>query len=169
MPSQAYDFRAMSAADLPLLRRWLAAPHVAEWWEEPEQELAQLSRDLAEPAIGQLIVASKGRSFGYLQCYDLAASPDNAVAAQPVGGRGIEQLIGEPDMIERGHGSAFTRACLERLFAAGCPRLLTDPDPNNKRAIRAYDKAGFWRYREVEMATGRALLLIRDNNRTTPA
>jgi aminoglycoside 6'-N-acetyltransferase len=169
MPSPAYDFRVMTAADLPLLRRWLAAPHVAEWWGAPEEQLALLSGDLAEPAIEQYVVATKGRPFGYLQCYDLAASPDSAVPAQPAGARGTDQLIGEPDMLARGHGSAFICAFLEGLFAVGCPRVLTDPDPNNARAIRAYEKAGFRRYREVEVATGRALLMIRDNNRTIPA
>jgi aminoglycoside 6'-N-acetyltransferase len=82
---------------------------------------------------------------------------------------GIDQFIGEPDMIERGHGSQFVRAFVDRLLATGCPRVLTDPDPANARAIRAYQKAGFCAEREVDTPEGRALLMIRDSNQTRPA
>ena len=46
-------------------------------------------------------------------------------------------------MLDRGHGSAFIRAHCRRLFAAGAPAIGTDPHPDNKRAIRACEKAGF--------------------------
>jgi hypothetical protein len=29
--------RPMSVPDLPMVRRWLAMPHVVEWWGEPER------------------------------------------------------------------------------------------------------------------------------------
>ena len=61
----------------------------------------------------------------------------------PTGARGIDQYIGEPDMLGRGHGSAFVRAHCDRLLDAGAPAIGTDPHPDNKRAIRAYEKAGF--------------------------
>jgi len=41
--------------------------------------------------------------------------------------------------------------------------MITDPDPANARAVRAYEKAGFHRDREVDTPDGRALLMIRDN------
>ncbi len=62
---------------------------------------------------------------------------------QPAGTRGLDQFIGEPDMLDRGHGSAFIRVFAERLLANGTPRVVIDPDPTNARAIRAYEKAGF--------------------------
>ena len=61
--------------------------------------------------------------------------------AQPLGTRGIDQFIGEPDMIGRGHGSAFIRAFIDD--PCGMARAVTDPDPANARAVRAYEKAGF--------------------------
>ena len=33
-----YVFRPMTAADLPLIRRWLAVPHVGEWWGDPAEQ-----------------------------------------------------------------------------------------------------------------------------------
>ena len=38
-----YAFRPMTAADLPLIQRWLAQPHVAEWWGDPAKSLAEIS------------------------------------------------------------------------------------------------------------------------------
>jgi RimJ/RimL family protein N-acetyltransferase len=35
MVPPAYAFRPMSEQDLPRVRRWLSAPHVAQWWGDP--------------------------------------------------------------------------------------------------------------------------------------
>jgi len=45
---------------------------------------------------------------------------------------------------------------------AGTPRVLTDPDPTNARAIRAYERAGFRKDRMVDTPDGRALLMVCD-------
>ena len=45
-------------------------------------------------------------------------------------------------------------------LAAGTPRVLTDPDPANIRAIRAYEKAGFRKDRMVDTPDGLALLMV---------
>jgi aminoglycoside 6'-N-acetyltransferase len=156
-----YAFRPMAAADLPLVRRWLAAPHVAEWWGNVQEQFALVSGDLDEPAMDQFIVSADGRPFAYLQCYDPAAWPDNGLGAHPPGTRGIDQFIGEADMIGRGCGSAFIRAFIDGLIAGGAPRAITDPDPANARAIRAYAKAGFFRDGLVDTPDGRALLMVR--------
>ena len=80
----------------------------------------------------------------------------------PRGTRGIDQFIGEPDMVDRGHGSAFIRAFIERVLANGAPRVITDPDPDNDRAIRAYEKAGFEKVHLVDTSDGTALLMVRN-------
>ena len=81
---------------------------------------------------------------------------------QPPGTRGIDQFIGEVDLMGRGHGSAFMRAFIEGLLKSGVPRVVIDPSPTNPRAIRAYEKAGFRREREVDTPDGPALLMVRD-------
>jgi aminoglycoside 6'-N-acetyltransferase len=151
----------MTADDLPLVTRWLAMPHVTEWWGEPEAQFGLVTGDLAEPAMEQFIVAIDGRPFAYLQCYDLTVW-NGGFGEQPFGTRGIDQFIGEPDMIGRGHGSAFIRAFIDGRLAAGMPRAVTDPDPSNARAVRAYEKAGFHRDRMVDTPDGPALLMVRD-------
>ena len=66
-----YAFRPMTTADLPLVRRWLAEPHVVEWWGDPSEQYDLVSGDLDEPAMDQFIVSAASSDFAYLQCYDL--------------------------------------------------------------------------------------------------
>jgi aminoglycoside 6'-N-acetyltransferase len=156
-----YIFHSMISADLPLIRRWLALPHVRQWWGDPEEQHALVSGDLLEPAMDQYIFSTDGNSFGYLQCYDLAVW-NVGFGPQPAGTRGIDIFIGDPDMIERGHGSAVVRAFVEELLRNGVPRVVTDPEPANRRAVHAYEKAGFETDRMVETPDGQALLMVRN-------
>jgi aminoglycoside 6'-N-acetyltransferase len=157
-----YVFRPMTAADLPLVKRWLAEPHVVQWWGDTHQQFELVSGDLEVEAMDQFIVAINDRPFGYIQCYNPVVWPDNGLGEHPGGTRGIDQFIGEPDMVGRGHGSSFIRAFIERILADGAPRVITDPDPDNARAIRAYEKAGFSRDRLVDTPDGTALLMVRN-------
>jgi aminoglycoside 6'-N-acetyltransferase len=156
-----YVFRPMTAADLPKIKHWLALPHVREWWGDPAEQYALVSGDLNEPAMDQFIVSVGGSDFGYIQCYDLTAW-NSGFGEHPKGTRGIDLFIGEPGMIERGHGSGLIRAFVDDRLAQGLPRIVTDPDPENPRAIRAYEKAGFARDRLVDTPDGIALLMVRD-------
>ena len=157
-----YQFRPMTAADLPMVRRWLKAPHVVEWWGDPDEQFELVRGDLENPDMDQFIVAADDRPFGYLQSYNLAAWPDDAFKDHPPGTRAIDQFIGEADMVDRGHGSGFLRAFVDDLLAAGTPRVITDPDLANARAIRAYAKAGFREDGVVNTLEGPALLMVRN-------
>ena len=157
----AYAFRPMSVSDLPTVRRWLEAPHVAQWWHDPSEQFELVSGDLADPDMAQFIVSADAREFAYLQCYNLGAW-DTGFGPQPEGARGLDQFIGEADMLGCGHGAAFIRAFADRLLASGTPRVVIDPDPANARAIRAYERAGFCRERIVDTPDGPALLMVRD-------
>jgi len=159
--SFAYQFRPMSADDLPLVKDWLARPHIVEWWGDPDEQFGLVSGDMNEPAMDQYIVSAEEKPFGYLQCYRLT-DWNICFGSQPEETRGIDQMIGEADFLNRGHGSAFIRAFSEKLLATGTPRVVTDPDPANARAIRAYEKAGFGKERLVETPDGGALLMVRD-------
>lgn len=156
-----YAFRPMTTADLPLIRRWLGAAHVREWWGDPDEQFALVSGDLDELEMDQFIVLAGQRPFGYLQCYSLTAW-NTGFGQQPEGTRGIDQFIGESDMIARGHGPAFIRQFVDEQFGNGLPRMVTDPDPLNLRALRAYEKAGFVRDHMVETPDGAVLLMVRE-------
>ena len=136
-----YEFRPVTEGDLPLLARWRASPQVVRWWGPPEDEDA--GETLADRRVAMWIVAHGGRPFAYAQDYSPHDWDKHPFAHLPPGSRGVDQYIGDPEMLDRGHGSAFVRAHGDRLFAAGAPAIGTDPHPENARAIRAYEKAGF--------------------------
>jgi aminoglycoside 6'-N-acetyltransferase len=155
-----YRFRPVAAADLALPGRWRAMPHVAAWWGPPDVE--DPAQSLADPRIAMWIVENGGRPFAYAQDYAPHDWEDHPFAHLPAGSRGIDQYIGEPDMLDHGHGSAFIRAHCERLFAAGAPAIGTDPHPDNRRSIRACEKAGFSiASAPLETRWGRAVLMER--------
>jgi len=133
-------------------------PHVARWWGRPEVEAG--AEALADPRIDMWIVEHDGRPFAYAQDYAPHDWDDHPFAHLPAGARGVDQYIGEPDMLDRGHGTAFILAQCRRLFAEGAPAIGTDPHPDNARAIRAYEKAGF-RIASAPLDTrwGRAVLM----------
>ena len=156
----SYQFRPMSADDLPLVRDWLRVPHVQEWWHDAD-DFEFVSGDLGHHDMAQFIVTMDERPFGYLQCYRIG-DWHAGFGPQPDGTRGIDQFIAEPGMVGRGHGSAFIRQFIEGLLDSGTPRIVIDPSPTNPRAIRAYEKAGFRRVHEIDTPDGRALLMVRD-------
>jgi aminoglycoside 6'-N-acetyltransferase len=156
----SYQFRPMSADDLPLVRDWLRVPHVKEWWHDAD-DFEFVSGDLGHHDMAQFIVTMDERPFGYLQCYRIG-DWHAGFGPQPDGTRGIDQFIAESGMVGRGHGSAFIRQFIEGLLDRGTPRIVIDPSPTNPRAIRAYEKAGFRRVHEIDTPDGRALLMVRD-------
>jgi aminoglycoside 6'-N-acetyltransferase len=157
-----YIFHPMSSGDLPMIRRWLETPEVVRWWGQPDEQYALVSGDLDHPDMDQFIVALDEIPFGYIQCYALITW-NQGFGAQPPGTRGIDQFIGVPDMIGRGHGSGFIRQFAERVLTSGIPRVVTDPDPDNRRAVRAYARAGFQSERVVDTPDGPALLMVRNS------
>jgi aminoglycoside 6'-N-acetyltransferase len=159
-----YDFRPVAPADFPLLGAWLAQPHVAEWWDG--DGLAEIAQALEDPSTEPCIVSLDGRPIGYIQVYDPNAEPDHPYRDQIPGTLGIDQFIGEPDLVGIGHGSRLVAAFAERLFAGGAPRVIIDPDPRNARAIRAYEKAGFAAFGTRHSIHGPALMMARDARKT---
>ena len=155
-----YQFRPMSAGDLPLVRDWLRVPHVRQWWHDAD-DFEFVSGDLGHHDMAQFIVSVDQRPFGYLQCYRIG-DWHAGFGPQPDGTRGVDQFIADPKMVGCGHGSAFIRQFIEGLLDGGTPRIVIDPSPTNPRAIRAYEKAGFRRVHEIDTPDGRALLMVRD-------
>ncbi len=156
-----YGFRPVTADDLPMVRQWLETPEVVRWWGDPDEQYALIDGDLANPAMRQWIVSRNDRPFAYIQDCDPRDWGVDALADLPAGARGVDQFIGEPEMIGAGHGSAFIRAHADRLLAEGTPLVFTDPDPENERAVRAYEKAGFRSLGPRRLSDGPVVLLAR--------
>lgn len=139
----SYDFRPVTKKDLPMIASWLAEPEVAEWWGDPETEIAGIRDHIDSISVEPLIVELDGKPIAYLQSYDPHLEDDHPYADQPFGTLGVDLTIGRPELIGIGHGPAIISQFVEELFEDGAPRVVIDPAPANGRAIRAYEKAGF--------------------------
>ena len=134
-----YRFRAVTLADLPMLAGWLRHPAVAEWWVGPDRQIAQVRADLGHEVMTQVIAMRGETPTGYAQYSPICHWPAPHFADLPPDTLAID-VFNAPEGF--GHGGAWLRALGDRLLA-DAPALAIDPDPANRRAIRAYEKAGF--------------------------
>jgi aminoglycoside 6'-N-acetyltransferase len=158
-----YTFRQVTEEDLPMLADWIAAPHWAEWWNDPQEAVAEICEAIDSISVEPLIAELDGEPIAYLQTYDPHLEDDHPYNDQPFGTLGVDLSIGPAELLGQGHGSAMLRQFVEELFAEGTPRVVIDPDPANKRAIRSYKKAGFMPIGERTSQYGHVMLMARDN------
>ena len=161
--------RLMSDADIPMLHDWLNRTHIVEWWggERPSLEAVRekylpqvLAQDRVVPYIGML----GDTPFAYAQSYvALGAGGGWWEEETDPGVRGIDQSIGYPELLGKGLGCTLVRALVDVLFAdPSVTKIQTDPAPNNLRAIRCYENAGFRSEGIVQTPDGPAVYMVRD-------
>ncbi len=153
--------RPATQADLPLLRRWDGAPHLAgsmgdadfnDWdWEN------QLGRDV--PWREMLIAEADGRPIGFVQIIDPAEEESHYWGDCPSGLRAIDIWIGAPGDIHQGFGRRMMGLALERCFAdAGVTAVLVDSMADNDAAHRFYEAIGFRRVGPRQFGPDRCLV-----------
>lgn len=108
--------------------------------DEPASDCdrAAIVKNRLGTAIEQYVFLENARPVGFLQAYPLdAASAAIYGIAEFNGTWGIDQFIGEANLIGKGFGTRAIKAFTRALFArGGVLRILTDPEPENARAIR---------------------------------
>jgi RimJ/RimL family protein N-acetyltransferase len=163
----AITFRRLTMADLPMFIAWRARPHVMEWWpNEPASDIEAEYAELTAPGSTTIpyIVLREGEPVGYIQSYVAAGSgegwwPDET----DPGVRGIDQFLAHAGHLNQGMGTAMVRAFVATLFDdPAVTRVQVDPAPDNARAIRCYEKAGFRAHGPIETPDGKALLMYWD-------
>jgi aminoglycoside 6'-N-acetyltransferase len=144
------SFRELGRSDFPLLQKWLAAPHVAVWWNERFDPASLEAKygpaiDRNEP-IHVYLIQGKGVPIGWIQWYRWRDFPEHAtqVGADPMSA-GIDLAIGDIEMTGRGLGPAVIREFgTNYIFTNGDIRaIVADPSTRNTRSVSAFRKAGF--------------------------
>jgi aminoglycoside 6'-N-acetyltransferase-1b len=158
-----FEFFPFAEVHLPLLRHWLAQPHVAEFWQETENEAElreKFLHGLHERGVRPFVILLGRKPIGYIQSSEAAKVGGGWWANEKPGVFGVDQFIGDADLVGKGHRTKLIREFLECLFADhAVTEVITDPDPRNLRAIRAYEKVGFRRESEITTPGGPAILL----------
>ncbi len=135
------SLRPVTHDDLPAIMRWRNDPEVVRFWDVPPASEAEYLEELFEPddaPAWQLVIEHRGRPIGQLQYWHPTSDPDDHWSA------GIDLYIGEPDGRDRGLGTEAVRVALQYLFEVKrLHRVTIDPEVDNRRAIRVYEKAGY--------------------------
>lgn len=161
--------RLLTEDDLPMLHMWLNRPHIVEWWggEEGRPSLAEvhehyLPGNLAEEGVTPYIAMVDEEPIGYAQSYVALGSGDGWWENETDPGvRGIDQSLANSDQLNKGLGTLLVRALTELLFLdATVTKIQTDPAPENYRAIRCYEKAGFTRHSSIVTPDGPAVYMV---------
>lgn len=104
-------------ADLVRLQRWLERPHVARWFNGPDDHLDFASGP--PPGGAQAWIASDGEAVGYLRWQRVDRANLDAVGLTdiPAGAVDIDLFLGEAQAIGRGIGPSARRAFEKAGFA----------------------------------------------------
>jgi AacA4 family aminoglycoside N(6')-acetyltransferase len=165
----AVTLRLMTEHDLPMLHDWLNRPHIVEWWggEAQRPSLAEvlehyLPRVMAEESVTPYIAMLGEQPIGYAQSYVALGSGDGWWEDETDPGvRGIDQSLANPNQLNQGLGTSLVKALVEQLFAdRAVSKIQTDPAPNNHRAIRCYEKAGFVQHQAITTPDGPAVYMV---------
>lgn len=165
--SALVELRLMTVDDLPMLHVWLNRPHVFEWWgnERPtldEVKEKYLPRVLAADNVTPYVGLLNGQPFAYAQSYVACGSGNGwwKDVTDP-GVRGIDQFIADTAMLGKGLGTRLVQALVRQLFSdAAVTQVQTDPAPDNLRAIRCYEKAGFRQAKHIVTPDGLAVYMV---------
>jgi len=141
--------RPMTAADLPLMCRWLGAAHVRRWWHDSCEPAAVSAEylpciDGREPSHPLIAEAPTG-PVAFAQWYRWADYPDHGarVGAGP-DEAGFDYLIGEEGCCGHGLGTRLI-AALMRLIREQDPSIggfVVDPEEANLASRGVLEKNG---------------------------
>jgi aminoglycoside 6'-N-acetyltransferase len=162
MAEGVLTWRPLTAADLPLLTRWLREPQVARWWNH-ETSPDAVERDFGASVRGEepgedLVVSLEGRPIGLLQRSVIGDYPEDLaeysqVVEVPDGAVQLDYLIGEASDRGRGLGPRIIAAAVRDTWDAypSTPAVMVAVVAANTASWRALEKAGLWRVAEGPM------------------
>jgi RimJ/RimL family protein N-acetyltransferase len=94
------------------------------------------------------------KPIGYFQYYLDYFASDGLI--------GIDQFIGEENYLNKGVGTNTIKMFVEMIVRQHNPTaIIIDPSPENKRAIRCYEKVGFEYYETKKDENGDAAYMMR--------
>ena len=154
-------FAPLKTEHFPLLVVWLNTPHVAQWWSDgkvwDEAAVAEkyssyvagykINEQGEKRPIFPFVIQYQGAAIGYIQYYNVHDFERDSFGAiqqhLPASCAALDFFIGDEAYLGKGLGTAilvqFLQEHIFKRFSACC----VDPEKENNRALRTYEKAGF--------------------------
>lgn len=164
-------FRALAEADFPLLYKWLARAHVKRWYApEPRSFLELVARYRPRTHAGNpvraFVVRVDDADAGYIQKYALDTFPEYGARLGLAAGRGVmgmDLFLGDEWRTGHGLGSFVIRRFFvdEVLSDAAVTACIAGPHEGNAQSIRAFEHAGFRRWKTIDNEDGERECVVR--------
>jgi RimJ/RimL family protein N-acetyltransferase len=147
----------MTTRDFSQMLEWLSKAHIKQWWNDGDDTLEKVALHYGKKSddVKRFILVEVKKScekpIGYFQYY---FASDNEI--------GIDQFIGEEDYLDKGVGERTIKMFINLIVERENPTsIILDPSPNNKRAIRCYEKVGFKHYETKITEEGNSAFMMR--------
>ena len=152
------DFRPLGPGDLQQIFLWLGRPHVSKWYASAPSSFAEvLARYVPRTEVGStvraFVITLDGNDVGYIQTYPIEQFPEYAAQLGcGAGAAGMDLFIADPWRMNHGLGSSVVRRFVDEVVFAqeGIDTCLAGPSEGNAASIRAFEKAGFTRWKRVQ-------------------
>lgn len=146
------------------LREWLQKNHIKKVWQESEDQNELKEKYLVKHprrGIKSFVIDLGGTVIGYIQYYNAYKIGDGWWENEKPGTYGIDIMIGEESLLGQGLGTQIIKQFIEFLRSqeASVQSIIIDPEPENKRAIRSFEKAGFVKQSVIKTPNGLAQLM----------
>lgn len=159
-----FTFKPLQEPDLNLLCHWLNEPHVKEWWDDhltDEAIKSKYKKRIGDTIVVPFIVLLNDKPIGFIQYYYANKVGDGWWPNEVEETIGIDQFIGEKNLINRGIGTKMLHTFVDGLSRNyNIKKFITDVAPKNLRAIRCYEKVGFVFAKKIMTPDGLAYLMI---------
>lgn len=142
----AISLRPLCDNDLPMLERWLYAPHVARWYAHPADWLAEMRGRNGEYAfIHHFIAEWDEKPFGFCQYYLYALGGETWHGGLDItGAYSLDYLIGDVSRLGKGLGKAMVLELLKRIQAVPeAKSVIVQPEAANRRSRQTLLSCGF--------------------------
>lgn len=162
-------FRRLVAEDLQQVFLWLIRPHVAKGYADAPGSFMETvakfgPRTRDDNVVHAYVVSVDGRDAGYIQAYDVADFADYAGSLDcEAGVTSVDLFIGEEDLVGRGVGSRIIGRFVDEVVLADASvrACIAGPGEGNRAAIRAFEKAGFRRWKTLRTGEGEGECVMR--------
>ena len=168
-------FRPLAEDDFALLFAWLARSHVKRWYAPEPSSYLELTaryrpRTQADNPVRAFIIRIDDADAGYIQKYPLDPFPEYrrslGLEGEP-GVMGMDLFLADEWRTGRGLGSfVIRRFVLDEVLAnPAVTACIAGPHEGNAQSIRAFERAGFRRWKAIENEAGeRECVLRRDRD-----
>ncbi len=163
-----FIFKPLEENHLDILCDWFNKTHVKEWWDDHltnEKIKEKYRQRIGDTIVFPFIAYLDERPIGFIQYYHTDKISNNWWPDEMDSTVGIDQFIGEENHINRGYGTQMIGQFMVKLFSeVNIKKIITDVDEKNHRAIRCYEKLGFYLSNKVTTPDGTVNLMTKYQN-----